>query len=758
MQNLSSMPAKTAQEKFRRNLVRAIILPIILLGFMTALFLFQINRLLETVERVEHTDLVIADANRAQKLILDMETGLRGFVITGQDEFLEPFNSGSQQSAPTLDQLSQRVSDNPDQVRKVESIRAKEAKWLKYANEVIALRKTQGEYIGRIKSGEGKQIMDSIRADFTSFIDTEETLRNVRTVATKSATNFAVISGLAAGLLVGFILAVFVRRQVVGVSELFGQALENEKQQSEWLGTTLTSIGDAVIATDANGNVTLMNRVAESVTGWTNEEAKGKTLPEVFRIINEESRLEVESPVVKVLREGQIVGLANHTILITKDGSEVPIDDSGAPIKDSKGKIAGVVLVFRDITDRKKIEQDLEKLFDREKALRAEAETANHLKDQFFSNASHELRTPLSAIVGWIRMLRRGTLDAPTTTAALETIERNAHAQTKLIDDLLDMSRIMSGKLNVNLEPIDALPVVTSTVNSLLPSAEAKAISIKTVATDQPWPVLADGYRLQQVIWNLLTNAIKFTPKGGEIIISLQRFEDQLELAVKDNGDGIEPEFLPFVFERFRQADGSETRRHGGLGLGLAIVRNLVDLQRGSVTASSDGAGKGATFAVRLPLIGPDGADQNSLWKARRESSHKALMRCPPELQNIKVLVVDDDRDTREMLEALLTQCSASVRTASSTTEALRELERSRPDVLVSDLGMPDEDGYELIKRIRAMEAVTNSKALPALALTAYARPDDRVRALTAGYHVHLSKPVDPEEFALVVSNLLGRA
>lgn len=752
----SNSRPKTTQDEFRSILIRAIILPIILLGLMTALFLFQINRLLETVERVEHTDLVIADANQSQKLLIDMETGFRGFIITGQEEFLDPFNKGADQLTTTLDQLGQRVTDNPEQVERLRHIREKETQWRKYANEIIAARRTQGEYVGRISSGEGKLIMDAIRTDFTSFIQTEEGLRNVRTAATKTATSLAVVSGLAAGLIFGFILIFFIRRQVLGVSKIYGEALHNETEQREWLATTLTSIGDAVIATDSEGRITLMNAVAESVTGWTNDEAKGVALVEVFRIINEDSRLEVESPVVKVLREGQIVGLANHTILIAKDGTEVPIDDSGAPIRNMNGEITGVVLVFRDISGRKKAEKDLERLFAREKELRAEAETANHLKDQFFSNASHELRTPLSAIVGWIRMLRRGTLDAPTTTSALETIERNAHAQTKLIDDLLDMSRIMSGKLNVSLEPIDALPVVTSTVNSLLPSAQQKSITVRTESNNQTWPVMADGYRLQQVIWNLLSNAIKFTPKGGEVVITLARVEEHLELSVKDNGEGIDPEFLPFVFERFRQADGSDTRRHGGLGLGLAIVRNLVDLHRGSVSASSDGIGKGATFAVRLPLIGP-AAEGKSVWKDRREAI-KALMECPPQLQGVKILVVDDDRDTREMLEALLVQCSASVTTAASARQALIEIQSSRPDVLVSDLGMPDQDGYELIKRIRADEATTNAKPLPALALTAYARADDRVRALTAGYNIHLSKPVNPEEFALVVSNLIGKS
>ena len=876
----------TGPATFKGILIRAIVLPLILLALVTGLFLWQIRRLLNTVGWVEHTDQVIAKANNAQKLLLDMETGFRGYVITAQPEFLDPYNQATATINPALSDLRRSVSDNPTQVQRIDSINAQYDKWNTYAKEVIAARGAGSEVQARVTSGEGKRMMDGLRSEFASFIGEEEVLRNERTAVAKSATSRTVGSTLFVALLLGAGLTVFIRRQLFAASKSYRQALTSEHQQREWLGTTLASIGDAVMATDHQGKIILMNGVAQSLTRWTSAEASGMPLEKVFNIINEDTRATVESPVVKVLREGQIVGLANHTILIGKDGTEIPIDDSGAPIRDAQGRITGVVLVFRDITERKQTETELveselrlrraitespipmiihdeqdnilelskgwtnesgytledtptipawtekaygkkqpiisdldqfyranetvssgeklivtrdgheriwdffttplgrstsgvrlflsigvditdrkhaeretERLLEREQTLRSEAESANRLKDEFFSNASHELRTPLNAIVGWTRMLRRGTLNPATASSALETIERSANAQTKLIEDLLDVSRIITGKLQIEMHPTEIAPVISSAVNSLRPAANAKDIIITSSIDNQSWPVMADVSRLQQVVWNLLSNAVKFTPRGGQIEITLRRAEDYLELSVQDSGEGIDPDFLPYVFDRFRQADGSKTRRHGGLGLGLAIVRNLVELHGGTVSAYSDGPGKGASFMVRLPLLDIPSQEANqpsAAWQTQRQQSAER-MECPPRLEGVSVLVVDDDRDAREMLNMVLSQCEAEVRTASSTAEALAEISRQRPDVLVSDIGMPDLDGYELIKRLRQTESERGQKALPALALTAYAKAEDRVRALAAGYHVHLSKPVDPEEFALVVASLLGR-
>ena len=601
-----------------------------------------------------------------------------------------------------------------------------------------------------------------MRAQFTAFIETEETLRNQRTRAIQVATRMAVGSGLIAAMLLGVTLTIFIRRQLITVSRTYRQALFTEQEQRQWLNITLTSIGDAVIVTDAQGRINLVNGVAESVTGWKMADAVGRPLPEVFQIFNEDTRVEVENPVTKVLRAGQVVGLANHTLLIAKDGREVPIDDSGAPIKDNEGNIVGVVLVFRDITERKYFELEREQLLMNAQAAQREAEDANRLKDEFLATASHELRTPLTAVVGWSRMLRSGKLDQETSARALEVIERNANLQTKLIEDLLDISRIITGKLTLDRQPIEMAPVISDAVNTVRPAAEAKYITIETTFDPQAEPVLGDANRLQQVVWNLLSNAVKFTPKSGHIYVALKRVDSEIEISVRDTGEGIGAEFLPYVFERFRQADGRSTRKHGGLGLGLAIVRHLVELHGGKVKAHSEGPGRGAEITLQLPILGvytpalsanPVGASAST----EGNGNEWVAIECPPKLDGVRVLIVDDDLDTRQMLNAVLSQCDADVVTVASAAEALREMERLKPDVLVSDLGMPEQDGFELIKKVREMESQLDAKATPALALTAFAKAEDRIRALAEGYQVHLSKPVEPAEFVLVVADLVGR-
>jgi PAS domain S-box-containing protein len=539
-------------------------------------------------------------------------------------------------------------------------------------------------------------------------------------------------------------------------------AQELLRRQAELLRVTLASIGDAVLTTDADRNVIYLNTVAQNLTGWKQEDAIGKPFTMVFKIINDQTRELVYDPVESVFSEGKMVRLANRTILISRDGNERPIDDSAAPIRDDNGRIIGVVLVFRDITERKRAEVEREQLLERAQAAQYEAEQANRLKDEFLATASHELRTPLTAVVGWSRMLRSGKLDQDTRAQALEAIERNAKLQTKLIEDLLDISRIITGKIILDRQPIEMAHVINDAVNTVRPAAEAKNITIETSFDSQAEPVLGDANRLQQVVWNLLSNAVKFTPKDGHISVALRSINSLIEISVSDSGDGISPEFLPYVFERFRQADARTTRMHGGLGLGLAIVRHLIELHGGTVSAQSEGEGQGAVFTLRLPVLGVGSKESGVNKKAALASRYAVVMErltieSPPKLDGVRVLIVDDDSDTRQMLDAVLSQCDAEVVMAESAAEALLEIGRRKPDVLVSDLGMPGQDGYELIKKIRVMETRLGLMATPALALTAYAKSEDRVRALAEGYQVHLSKPVELAEFVLVVANLAGR-
>ena len=373
------------------------------------------------------------------------------------------------------------------------------------------------------------------------------------------------------------------------------------RQQRESLRVTLSSIGDAVIATDMSGAVTFINPTAEALTGWTMARSQDRPLDEVFHIINEETRQPVESPFTAVKQKGIVVGLANHTTLITKDGREIPIEDSGAPIKDPDGKPIGVIIVFHDVSERRRAEQEREQLLKREQAARNEAEAANRLKDEFLATVSHELRTPLNAILGWATMLNRGTVEEETARNGMMVIERNARAQAGIIDEILDVSRIITGKLRIKQQPIELASIIQAALDSLRPAVTAKSIKLTVSLDPNKGLVIGDPDRLQQVIWNLVANAIKFTPEGGRVEVRLERLDSHVRLSVSDSGIGIDKQFLPYVFERFRQADSSMTRTYNGLGLGLAIVRHLVEMHGGKVWADSAGEGQGAVFTVQLP-------------------------------------------------------------------------------------------------------------------------------------------------------------
>jgi signal transduction histidine kinase/ActR/RegA family two-component response regulator len=407
-----------------------------------------------------------------------------------------------------------------------------------------------------------------------------------------------------------------------------------------------------------------------------------------------------------------------------------------------------------------------ERLLIREQAARAEAESANRLKDEFLATVSHELRTPLTAIIGWTHMLRSGQLDEQAAAGALATIERNARSQTQIVEDLLDVSRIITGKLRLDVQPVNPAAAIEAAIEAVRPAAEAKGVRLMKVIDTGAGVVMGDQARLQQVVWNLLANAIKFTPRGGRVQVKLERMDAHVEIAVGDDGAGIAAEFLPFVFDRFRQADMSTTRLHGGLGLGLAIVRHLVEQHGGVVRAESRGEGHGATFVVTLPLASElRNADGGTLLtegltgEAAEQLAEQAASDQPQaaSLSGVRVLVVDDEADTRELLKLMMSQCGASVATAGSAAEAMALLAQFKPDVLVSDIAMPGADGYELIRMVRALPQASGGR-VPAVALTAYARAQDRQRAIKAGYQLHVPKPVVLSELVTMVASLVERA
>jgi signal transduction histidine kinase len=376
-----------------------------------------------------------------------------------------------------------------------------------------------------------------------------------------------------------------------------------------------------------------------------------------------------------------------------------------------------------------------------------DSQEASRLKDEFLATMSHELRTPLTAILGWAHLLRARALDAESAANAVEIIERNAHSQVRLIDDLLDLSRIITGKLRLDVRPIALASVVEAAADSMRPTAETKGIRLQVLLDPQAGPVSGDPDRLQQVLWNLLSNAIKFTPKGGRVQVRLERVNSHVEITVSDTGQGISAEFLPHVFDRFRQADATNTRKHGGLGLGLAIVHQLVQLHGGSVQVASPGEGQGTTFTVTLPLTvvhyrSQEGAPQDPSAEPRvhPRAGDAVAFACPASLDGLRVLVVDDEKDARDLIKAVLEQCNAVVLTASSAEEGFDALQRLQPDILISDIGMPEEDGYSLIEKVRALPSEEGGR-IPAVALTAYARAEDRIKALASGFQVHAPKP-----------------
>jgi PAS domain S-box-containing protein len=500
------------------------------------------------------------------------------------------------------------------------------------------------------------------------------------------------------------------------------------------------SSDDAIVSKDLNGIVKSWNRGAERLFGWTAEEMIGQSL---LRIIPPE-RPDEEPSILARLRRGERV---DHfeTVRVHKDGSRLDISVTISPIRDPLGRIIGASKVARDITAMKRAAAERDRLLASEQAARQSAEHANRMKDEFLATVSHELRTPLNAILGWSQLLKSGTCGEEELGEAVDTIERNARLQNQLIEDLLDMSRIISGKMRIDMQPVDLSQVIHNALAAVRPAADAKSIDLKLSIDPNAPSIDGDANRLQQVLWNLLSNSIKYTPRGGWVEVSLRAMGEQLELSVKDNGQGISPEFLPRLFMRFSQADSTTTRRHGGLGLGLALVRHLTELHGGSIRATSAGAGQGSTFTVSLPVTKnrADALDDDANGLGGLEVN----------LAGTKVLVIDDEDSARSIVKRILALRGAEVVTANSVEQALARLSETRPDVILCDIGMPDEDGFAFLSRLRALERGHGS-LIPVIALTAFARPEDRRRMLLAGFAMHIPKPIDAADVVAVVANV----
>lgn len=483
-------------------------------------------------------------------------------------------------------------------------------------------------------------------------------------------------------------------------------------------------------------------------------------------LVHPAERNKVQEMMTRVLAEGE--KYKQEFRIIHSAGKVRWMSAQAQVYRDEKGQASRLVGIVRDITESRQAEEERDLLLAREQAARATAEAATRAKDEFLALVSHELRAPLSSILGWAQMLQPRTSGAlpniATLTRALQVIERNARSQMRLIEDLLDVSRIISGKLSVEPRPLELIALIETTCESLRPAAAAKRIHLQCHTVPLFGTVYGDADRMQQIVWNLLSNAIKFTPSDGVVEVRTVQYEDQVEISVCDTGKGISPEFLPHVFERFRQADASSAQRQGGLGLGLALVQHLVELHSGTVRAESEGVGKGATFTIKLPLAKMQKAEDKMQNKQVEWSSQTAVPNLGSNssslLAGLRVLLVDDDEFAREIVTLMLEQEGVQMTAAESVKEAMQYLsawsQSELPHVLISDISMPDEDGYALIRQLRALPPERGGH-MRAVALTAFGRPEDRVRMMTAGFHTHITKPVEQEELIAVIAALAGR-
>jgi len=537
------------------------------------------------------------------------------------------------------------------------------------------------------------------------------------------------------------------------VALFFIRRLATDERESENRYRALVELSPDAMFVNAGGQIVYVNARATKFFGATDAAQLLGRSPLDFVAL--ESKALVQSRIRDLTADAPNLGTVEE-YWVRLDGSRVAVEAAAASIPWRGGKAIQVIL--RDISERKRAEDERAKLLASERVARSNAEHANRMKDEFLATLSHELRTPLNAILGWSQLLRAGHSEQEELNQGLDTIERNARAQTQLIEDLLDMSRIISGKLRLDIQRVVPSSFVKAAIETVRPAADAKGIRLEAILDPTAGPVSGDPNRLQQIVWNLLSNAVKFTPRGGKVQIVLQRVNSSIEITVTDTGQGIAPDFLPFMFERFRQADSTTTRRHGGLGLGLSIVKQLVDLHGGTVEASSPGLNQGSHFLIRLPLtvVQTQTDDGTRLHPALEYEgrSHLESVGAPPDFTGLRVLVVDDEPDARDLIKRVLTGCKATVSTAGSAAEAMPIADQA--DLLISDIGMPEVDGYEFLRRVRAQRSPTSTR-IPAIALTAFARTEDRTRALIAGYQVHLSKPVSAAELIATVASVSGR-
>ena len=690
---------------------------------------------------VAHTERVRFQLAQILQSMSDLGNGVAGYQITHDPRIFETAEVAAGRIDNELEDLKVLVSQDaglqPLILELGALVRDRERDTREQRDR--ALRGDNAAIDAEIAAGGSRHMMDATRAVISKMQSEEKRLLDYHSEAARGAYNAVAIaiwgtSGIAVFLLVALTLITL-------------RDAERLRALQEELATTLRSVGDAVIATDAQGKVRFINLIAGQLTGWSNEEARGLPLAHVFKIFNEQTRAEVESPVARVLRENQVVGLANHTILRSRDGTERPIEDSGAPIRGASGEITGVVLVFRDATEDRAARRELIESRD---ALRE----ADRRKDVFLATLSHELRNPLAPIRSATRVLETPGLTQQDLERSRSIISRQVRHMATLLDDLLDISRITRGMLTLRIENVELRGLMEAAVETAQPSISAKGHKLIVEWPPDPIRLHADPLRLTQVIANLLTNAAKYTRAGGQITLRAQREADEVLIGVRDNGIGIAASMLTKVFEMFSQIDAGHEHAEGGIGIGLALVKGFVELHGGSAEARSAGPNQGSDFIVRLPInsaLQPaTAAEQPTAVRVPAAASAPETAPATAPARARRVLVADDNRDGAEIMALLLQQYGYDVSIAHSGTEALSVAAEAAPDIAILDIGMPGMSGYEVARRIRTEPW---GRPMMLIALTGWGQEEDKKKAFEAGFDHHLIKPIDPDALEALMAS-----
>ncbi|MGE0126594.1 MAG: CHASE3 domain-containing protein [Blastocatellales bacterium] len=732
----------------------------------------SLNNLTRTADRVAETERAIALLEETLSDFKDIVIGHRGYLLTGKELYLKFYYQAREDIYRDFDGLRLLTANNQQQRRKLNELERLKERSLKLSEEIVETRRQRGfnAALTLIERDSGQSLMEEIRRVIKEMEAEESRLLRMRETASRSSARRAriiLVAGSSMGMLLTLLAIMAVRselnRRKRAEAALRQSNIELERRVAERTSELSGLTRRLQFALDG-ARLGAWSVDLPSGRFWSDDTSKVMHGFEPGETINtlEEAGVNVHPDDQPVTTDRFLETLQNRTELereyrvILPDGGERWVIASGQAIQSDASdpqsyKMFGIV---QDITERKRDETDRERLLANEQAARQAAEEANRMKDEFLAVLSHELRTPLNAIIGYTNLMRAGKHKPEDAPRMLDIVLRNARTQQQLIADMLDVSRIITGKMGLSIGPVELKALIHRALDTVRPAAEAKQITLKAEFDSSVGVITGDANRLQQAVWNLLSNAVKFTPSGGEVTARLARSDSYVEIAVSDTGKGIKPEFLPHVFDRFSQEDYSITRRYGGLGLGLSIVRHIAELHGGTAKALSEGEGRGATFLIRLPVRAPQSVELQDRT-SRETAASQPREKMELQLNGARVLVVDDDADTRQLLRRILEDYGATVRTAASAAEALEMIVAGPPDALVADIGMPDEDGYALMRKIRKLPSERGG-GVPALALTAYARPEDRTRALTAGFQNFVTKPVEPDELAAVVASLTG--